>query len=138
MRTVVSLLRLLSLAALLGACSGELVCTQEQRVAVRVHVSSPDGLPVDNVTADQEGEKQCDVSSVENAATPTGVYRCMEQGGGKYTIRVYSGDLCWTANVDVTANECHTTDIGNVAIVMDPDTATDESTGESHEGSHGR
>jgi hypothetical protein len=130
----VSLLYALGLAALTSACSGELVCTEEQRVAVRVHVSSPAGLAVDGVTAEQDAEMACGASSVESHASPTGVFRCMEQGGGRYTIRVYSGDLCWTAHVNVMANECHTTEIGNVAIVMDPDTAVDESRGEPAHG----
>lgn len=129
-----SLLRVFGLAALLSACSGELVCTEEQRVAVRVHVSSPVGLAVDGVTAEHDHEMPCGASSVESDASPTGVFRCLEQGGGRYTIRVYSGDLCWTAHVKVAANECHTTEIANVAIVMDPDTAVDESQGEPAHG----
>jgi len=137
MRTAVLSLRLLGWAALLSACSGELVCTEEQRVAVRVHVSSPDGLPVDGVTADQESERACGASSLESDASPNGVFRCLEQGGGRYTIRVYSGNLCWTANVHVPANECHTTEIANVAMVMDPRTAVDESASSQAAGSSG-
>jgi hypothetical protein len=135
MRTAALSLRVLGLAALLSACGGELVCTEEERVAVRVHVSSPSGLPIDSITAEHEDEAQCEPSSRETDGSPDGVYRCMEQGGGRYTIRVYSGDLCWTTHVDVSANECHTTEIGNVDVVMDPDAAVDESH-ESQE-SHG-
>lgn len=131
MRTLVLSLRVLCLAALFSACSGELVCTAEDRVAVRVNVSSPSGLPVDSITADRTREAECGESSGE-AQQSDGVFRCMEQGGGQYTIRVYSGNLCWTTQVDVHANECHTTDIANVDIVMDPNTAIDESSESAH------
>jgi hypothetical protein len=126
MRSIVFPVMLSSFAALTLACGGELVCTQEQRVAVRVHVSSPrdQDLPVVRVTADNGREDVCESSS-EADASSAGTYRCNEQGGGEYTIRVYSDALTWTTRVDVDANECHTTEIKDVDVVLDPQTADD-------------
>lgn len=126
MRLVVFPSSMVVFAALIGACSGELVCTEEQRVAVRVNISSPDDLPVERVTADRSSEIDCDPSSAEYDASTDERYRCTEQGGGEYTIRVYSGDQVWTHEVHVHANECHTTEIADVDIVMDPATAQDD------------
>jgi hypothetical protein len=119
MRMVVLPACVVAFAALVGACSGELVCTEELRVAVRVHISSPENLPVDLVTADHRQEQECGSSSMESDS-PDGIYRCSEQGGGDYTIRVYSGDLVWSQGIEIDANECHTTEIRDVDIVMDP------------------
>jgi hypothetical protein len=91
-------------------------------VAVRVHVSSADELPVDRVTAELSHERDCAVS-LESDASAYGIYRCTEQGGGSYTIRVYSGDKTWSTNVRVTANECHTLEIKDVEISLDPASA---------------
>lgn len=119
MRMVVFPACVVAFAALIGGCSGELVCSEEPRVAVRVHISSPKKLPVDLVTADHREERECESSSA-TSDSPGGIYRCKEQGGGDYTIRVYSGDLVWSQGVEVAANECHTTEIKDVDIAMDP------------------
>jgi len=123
MRLVVFSSSMVVFAALIGACRGELVCTEEIRVAVRVHISSPDYLPVDRVTAERSRESDCDASSIESDASTDETYRCNEQGGGEYTIRVYSGDQVWTNEAYVRANECHTTEIADVDILMDSATA---------------
>jgi hypothetical protein len=107
-------------AAMLGACSGEHICTEEERIAVRVHVSSPFGLPSDRVTAEQDHEMVCAFSSSSDDATTDFMYRCAEQGEGIYIIRAYSGDQVWSARVHVNANECHTTEIKDVDLVLDP------------------
>jgi hypothetical protein len=123
MRSIVFPLSVVGLSLLSPACDGELVCTQELRVAVRVHVSSPDELPVERVTADLKREADCESFSIETDASAEGIYRCNEQGGGRYTIRVYSGDLVWRTESHVTANECHTLEIEDVDVVLDPASA---------------
>jgi len=124
MRLVVLSSSMVVLAALIGGCRGELVCTSEVRVAVRVNIASPDYLPVERVTAERSHEVDCGPSSsIESDASTDEMYRCNEQGGGEYTIRVYSGDQVWTDKAHVDANECHTTEIADVDIMMDPATA---------------
>jgi hypothetical protein len=108
-------------AALIGACSGEQVCTEEERIAVRVHVQSPFGFRVDGVTAQQDHEMICALSSSADDATTDLMFRCTEQGEGIYTIRVYSGDTIFSGRVHVDANECHTTEIKDVDFVLSPD-----------------
>jgi hypothetical protein len=126
MRSIVFLLSVVGLSLLAPACDGELICTEELRVAVRVHISSPEDLPVDRVTADLKRETECESFSLETDASGEGIYRCNEQGGGRYTIRVYSGDMSWSTGVSVTANECHTTEIKDVDVVLDPASASAE------------
>lgn len=113
-------LSLTGLAALFGACGEETICTNEARIAVRVHVTSPDNLPIDRVTAQQSHEIECWFSSITDDSGADRTYRCTEQGGGEYTIRAYSGDDVWTATAHIDANECHTTEIKDVDLVLDP------------------
>lgn len=110
-------------AALFSACGEETICTDELRLAVRVHVTSPEGLAIDRVTAERSHEMACSFSSMPQGADAgsDGMYRCREQGGGVYTVRVYSGDEVWTAAVHIDANECHTTEIKDVRVVLDPE-----------------
>ena len=110
--------------ALLGACGEETICTDELRLAIRVYVTSPEGLPIDRVTAERSHEMACSFSSAQGTdAGSDRMYRCHEQqgGGGVYTVRVYSGDEVWTAAVYIDANECHTTEIKDVRVVLDPE-----------------
>jgi hypothetical protein len=125
MRALASQLSLLGFAVLFGACGEETICTDELRIAARVHVTSPEGLPVDRVTAEQSHEIECWFSSAPEESGVDRMYRCAEQGGGVYTIRAYSGDRVWTEEVHIDANECHTTEIKDVDLVLDPRTAQD-------------
>ena len=115
-------LSLFGFAALVGACGEEKICTDELRLAIRVYVTSPEGLPIDRVTAEQSHEIACSFSSAPQGADAGSdrMYRCHEQGGGVYTVRVYSGDETWTASVHIDANECHTQEIKDVRVVLDP------------------
>jgi hypothetical protein len=126
MRRIVFPASLLVFVGLSAGCGGELICTDELHVAVRVHISSPDAQPVDRVTADNRKEETCESMSIEaDASAPDSTYRCNEQGGGDYTIRVYSGAAMWSAHIEVEANECHTVEIQDVDVVLDPNIADD-------------
>jgi hypothetical protein len=130
-----SLLGFVAFAALSGACGEEKICSRNLRLAVRVHVTSPAGLPIDRVTAEQSHEIECGFSSSPDDAGSDRMYRCHEQGGGLYTVRVYSGDAVWTSAVHVDANECHTTEIKDVDVTLDPNHAgqDDDQDDEDHE-----
>ncbi len=133
---------LLGTVALLGACGEERICTRDLHVAIRVHVTSPAGLPIDQVTAEQSQEIECEFSSAADDAGSDRMYRCHEQGGGGYTVRVYSDDDVWSTAVQIDANECHTTQIKDVDVVLDPDDANvddvDPDSGERGDEAHGR
>jgi hypothetical protein len=122
-------LSLFGFAALLGACGEEKICTDEPRLAIRVYVTSPEGLPIDRVTVQLTHEIECSLSSTPHDAGSDRMYRCREQGGGVYTVRVYSGDEVWNAAVHIDANECHTTEIKDVGVVLDPNDHGDHDLG---------
>jgi hypothetical protein len=97
----------------------EIYCTQELRIAVHVRISSPTGLPATAVTAFNEAERTCKMSSSPDETVPA-VYYCTEQGGGRYVVRVRSGSMTWTQVVSVDADECHVTGAETVAFWLDP------------------
>jgi hypothetical protein len=111
------------IALSLCACSDETTCTLENRLAITVQVESPQGLPVDSVTATRRREQACESQATSQDASGPGSYECGEQGGGTYTVRVTSGELQWTQRVDISADECHTTEHQTLEFVLDPDTA---------------
>ena len=77
MRRIVFLASLLVSVAMSAGCGGEFVCTDELHVAVRVHISSPDALPVDRVSAENRKEETCESMSIEaDASAPDSTYRC--------------------------------------------------------------
>lgn len=107
------------------ASDDSVTCTLELRSPITVEVTSPEGRPIDAVTAERRHEAECDGSVLsERDGGPTqAAYWCYEQGGGTYVVRVKSGDLTWTQRTHVTANECHTTSSATLSFVLDPDTA---------------
>jgi hypothetical protein len=125
-------------ATVLGACSGERICTEEERLAVRVHVASPFGLPVDRVTAERDHEMVCAFSATVDDAGTDLMFRCNEQGEGTYTVRAYSGKRVWSAQVHIDANECHTTEIEDVDLVLDPGEVDAVESGAQGQAGHGR
>jgi hypothetical protein len=116
-----------TVVALLG-CDDSTACTRELRFPIQVDVSSPDGLPIDSVTATREREDECaDLSYPGLAdggdASSSGHYACTEQGGGTYVVRVTSGELTWSKSTHIDADECHTTEDKSLTFVLDPETA---------------
>jgi hypothetical protein len=99
--------------------AGEIYCTLELRIAVHVRISSPTGVPVTAVTAFNEIERPCKLSSWPDEASPS-YYYCTEQGGGRYAIRVRSGSMTWTKVVSVDADECHVTGAETAVFWLDP------------------
>lgn len=112
----------LALALALAACDDSTSCTAELRSAIEVYVESPDGLPVDAVTATQRSEIPCDMlpSTGAQDAGDAEHYNCSEQSGGTYVVRVTSGDETWSQAVDIEADECHTTERKTLTFVLDP------------------
>lgn len=86
-------------------------CKREQRIAVELTVRNLAGRDIE-VTAelDGNGEQSCDRTSDLNVGVAAGgrVFTCIEQGGGTYTIRVYSDDnVLHEEQLEVEADECH-------------------------------
>ena len=121
-----------SVAFLLAGCAGDdddntITCTTEIRSAILGDISSPEGLPIDSVTAERSFVAECEgdfSSAAQDAAQGPLEFYCWEQGGnGTYVVRVTSGDLTWTQSATVERNECHTTRTARLHFVLDPDTA---------------
>lgn len=115
-------------AFILGACASadNPICTGELRNAVTVHVSSPQGLPVDAVTVKNVVKARCSgpvSGDDDDAGSSDSTYTCYEQSGGTYQIEVKSGDDTWSIAVQLFANDCHVIQAKEVQIVLDPDTA---------------
>lgn len=86
-------------------------CKREQRIAIELTVRNLAGRDVE-VTAelDGKGEQSCDRTSDLNVGIAAGgrVFTCIEQGGGSYTVRVYSEDnVIHEEQIEVEADECH-------------------------------
>jgi hypothetical protein len=105
-----------------GDDEGGALCTLELRLPIAVRVSSPQGLPIDTVTARNREIEQCSSFGFEDAGDDR-VFHCAEQGGGKYVVRVASGELAWSQSVDLTADACHVSDSATLEFVLDPATA---------------
>ena len=108
--------------ALLAGCGSSNMCTADLRTAVRVHISSPDGLPVSAVTVSNHGEQPCETFASADASSDL-EYDCYEQGGGIYTVHVESGSMTWTKSVSIAADSCHVTEQKTLEFVLDPATA---------------
>jgi hypothetical protein len=87
--------------ALSAASADPHECSAELR-AIRVELSSPEGLVVDSVTIENEHEQPCEEATPDALA-----YDCHEQGGGEYIVRVHSGELTWTQTLEITHDGCH-------------------------------
>jgi hypothetical protein len=88
---------------------GDDECSAEQRVALEVIVGSAG--PIDKVTVELEDEEECGTGRSSGASPsfsdPELVYTCWEQGGGVYTVRVYSGTEVYEEQIEIEADECH-------------------------------
>src|ERR1044071_591641 len=84
--------------ACVGCCAlascGDDDCSAEQLVAVEVMVSGSG--PIDKVTVERKAEEEC--GSFFDAELGQ-VFTCWEQGGGTYTVRVYSGERVVEAQI---------------------------------------
>jgi hypothetical protein len=98
-------------------------CTAELRTAVQVTVTAEGGLTIDRVTAERGKEHDCE--PWDDVAVNPALYSCHEQGGGKYTVRVYSGMLTWTRSVEVPEDDdgCHVTETKELEITASAATA---------------
>jgi len=100
------------------------ICTDELRLAVLVTVINPDDLEIDSVTAARADEEPCFLENPslrgdDDAGEPEGaLYSCWEQGVGRYTVRVKSGDKEWTDSVVVPGNTCHVTKVKKLSIEL--------------------
>jgi hypothetical protein len=95
----------------------ESICTADWRFAVLVELDNPDRLSIDEVTATLENEEQCFLES-STRALDHALYSCLEQGGGRYSVLVRSGERTWDESVDVPANECHVTALQTLTIQL--------------------
>lgn len=95
------------------AC-GDDECSAEQRVAVQVLVNGAG--PIDKITVELEREEECGSFRDANLGQ---VYTCWEQGGGLYTVRVYSGDEVHEEQIEIEADECHIKQRESVTIDLD-------------------
>jgi hypothetical protein len=102
--------------------------TDEERAPIHVSVSSPQALPIDQVTATRIHEKPCTINTISQAgASGSGEkndeYVCWEDGGGTYVVRVHSGAETWTQEINIQADACHTQEVKQLTFVLDPQTA---------------
>lgn len=102
------------------ACGDE-ECSAEQRVAIELTVTGAG--PIDRVTAELESEEECGTgrfsSPIGSFSAPDQAYNCWEQGGGVYTVRVYSGAAVHEMQVEIEADECHIKERASVTIDLD-------------------
>ena len=68
-----------------------------------------EGLPLDFVTATNDGRTEKCELSLNRRGTGVRAFDCMEQGGGSYVVIATSGDMTWTQVVYVPEDEdgCH-------------------------------
>jgi hypothetical protein len=97
----------------------EIQCTEELRIAVVVRISSPTRAPVTAVMAFNETEQPCKAHPSTNQTDPA-EYFCLEQGGGRYVVRVRRGTTTWTQVVSIDADECHVSGQQRVDFWLDP------------------
>lgn len=96
-------------------------CTLELRSAVSVDVQSPEGLSVDEVTVENVGEERCEGEPGLPDGGDSPDFVCMEQAGGTYVVRVRSGTLTWTREVDLPFDGCHVTRGETMTVVLTSD-----------------
>ena len=124
-------------ASVLGGCDDTVECTMELRMPISVRVLSPEGLPIDGVTATLRSENTCFslftlgncfssdacFSSDIDASSEANRFHCSEQGEGEYKVSVKSGDLTWTQSIYIEADECHTIENKELLFSLDPSEA---------------
>jgi hypothetical protein len=99
------------------AACGDDECKPELRIAAEVIIT---GIGrIDKVTIELESEKEC--GSFYDPGLGQ-VYTCWEQGGGLYTVRVYSGDTVREKQVEIAADECHIEERASVQIDLQDET----------------
>jgi hypothetical protein len=123
----------------LGACDHGLesvttidaVCSFQTRVAILVETSSPDDREIDSVTASlgRSSEQSCFLEKApgrhaasdgdDSGVVQRGLYSCLEQGIGTYTVRVKSGKQTWTQDVAVVGDECHVKGLQHLFFELD-------------------
>lgn len=101
--------------ALVSAC-GDDECTAELRIAAEVTVTGTGRI--DKVTIELESEEECGSFFDPNVGQ---VFTCWEQGGGLYTVRVYSGDMVREKQVQIDADECHIMERVSVQVDLQAD-----------------
>jgi len=108
-----------------SACGDDVVCTSELRAAVLVVLTSPEGLPVDSVTAEHGSVFDCKMISGFVGKEASGHYACWEEGGGEYTVRIHSGALVWTRKVSVVeeGDGCHVKEAADITLALTRDSA---------------
>ena len=95
-------------------------CKQDERIAIELTVRNVAGRNLE-VTAelDANGEQSCDRISDLNVGIEAGgrIYTCIEQGGGTYTVRVYSDDVVLhEEEIEIEADECHIKELARVEV----------------------
>jgi hypothetical protein len=101
--------------AAVAAC-GDDECKPELRIAAEVIVTGAG--PIDKVTIELESEKECGSFFDQGVGQ---VFTCWEQGGGLYTVRVYSGDVVREKQVEIEADECHIKERASLQIDLQTD-----------------
>jgi len=103
---------LVALAAclLLGgsACDDGSSCSDEELVAIELHVTVPEGQEVSKITAELLSEEECGFFDQGLGR----VYTCWEQGhdSGVYKVRIYAGEtVVYTEDDEVKTDGCHVT-----------------------------
>jgi hypothetical protein len=107
LRAMRTFLGLLCGLGLLPAC-GDAGCEDYLGFALELHITAPEGLHIDKVTAERTSEEEC--SFVRNKTGSELMYACYEQGGGSadYVVRLYSGgEEIYKETVAVEADSCH-------------------------------
>lgn len=95
---------LLGALALVAACDNGSKC-DEEKIAIELQLIVPDGTSIEKVTVELKDEQEC--GTVYDPAMGK-LYTCWEQGGGTYTLRVYSaGQVIHTQEVELESDGCH-------------------------------
>jgi hypothetical protein len=87
-----------------ASCKDGGKCSDEELVAIEVHVKNPEDLAI-SVTAELKSEEECPFFVDPGTGR---VYTCYEQGGGTYKVRIYVGDkVIYEEDDEVEADACH-------------------------------
>jgi hypothetical protein len=93
----------LALSSLLASCDDG-GCSDEEKVALELHINNPDDLDI-KVTAELTHEEECPFFFDPGTGR---VYTCYEQGGGTYKVRVSVDDqVIYEDEIEVEADKCH-------------------------------
>jgi hypothetical protein len=90
-------------SSLLASCDDG-GCSDDEKVAIQLHINNPDDLKI-KVTAELAQEEECPFFFDPGSGR---VYTCYEQGGGSYKVRVYTDDqVIYEDDIEVEADKCH-------------------------------